>query len=43
MTNPNLTEQDLTDRAEFLASCDADERAEAEEVFRLIDESAAGL
>lgn len=43
MTNPNLTEQDLTERAEFLASCTEAERAEAEEVFHLIDESAAGL
>ncbi len=40
-TNPTPTETDLTDRAEFLASCDEDERAETEEVFRLIDEAAA--
>ncbi len=40
--NPTLTETDLAERADFLASCDADERAEAEEIFRLIDEAAAG-
>ena len=35
MDNANLTE-----RAEFLASCDDDERAEALEMFRLVDGAA---
>lgn len=40
MTNRHLT-QDLEERAAFLASCDDDERADAEETFRLVDEAAA--
>jgi hypothetical protein len=31
---------EAADRAEFLASCDADERAEAEAFFGLVDEGA---
>jgi len=37
MTNETSTNE--TARAEFLATCDADERAEAEALFALIDEA----
>jgi hypothetical protein len=41
MTEHNtLTETDIAERAAFLATCDAGERADAESVFRLIDEHA---
>lgn len=41
MSNTTLTAAEMTDQAEFLASCNAEERAEAEEMFRLIDEANA--